>query len=70
MNYQIQRAIRTENDVINLGDLIYVVMKDQTTITCVLMNIYWLDEYTAMMYTDRGKISLEDVKFIMKLGVA
>lgn len=70
MNYQIQRAIRTENDVINLGELVYVVMKDQTTITCTLMNIYWLDEYTAIMYTDRGEISLEDVKFIMKLGVA
>ena len=42
-------------------------MKDQTTITCTLMNIYWLDEYTAIMYTDRGEISLEDVKFIMKL---
>jgi hypothetical protein len=70
MNYQIQRAIRTENDVINLGELVHVVMKDQTTITCTLMNIYWLDEYTAIMYTDRGEISLEDVKFIMKLGVA
>lgn len=70
MNYQIQRAIRTENDVINLGELVYVVMKDQTTITCTLMNIYWLDEYTAVMYTDRGEISLEDVRYIMKLGVA
>ena len=70
MKYQIQRAIRIENDVINLGDLIYVVMKDKTILTCVLMNVYWLDEYTAIMYTDRGEISLEDVNIIMKLGVA
>ena len=67
MNYQIQRAIRTENDVINLGDLIYVVMKNQITIICVLMNIYWLDEYTAVMHTDIGKISLEDAKSVLKL---
>ena len=69
MKYQIQRAIKTENGIVNLGDLIYVVMKDKTTITCILEDIYWKDEYNAIMYTDKEKIDLEDVSLIMNLGV-
>lgn len=70
MKYQIQKAIKTENNIINLGDLIQVVMKEGTNVICTLIDIYWLDEYNAIIYTDKGEISLEDAKYILKLGVA
>lgn len=67
MKYEIQRAILTEYGVINLGDMINVEMKNGVTVNCTLMDIYWLDEYTAVMHTDIGKISLADVKHAFKI---
>ena len=67
MKYEIQRAILTEYGVINLGDMINVEMKNGVSVNCTLMDIYWLDEYTAVMHTDIGKINLEDAKSVLKL---
>lgn len=67
MKYEIQRAILTEFGVINLGDMINVEMKNGVSVNCTLIDIYWLDEYTAVMHTDIGKISLEDAKSVLKL---
>lgn len=71
MRYQIQRALLTEqNEIINLGNSIRVEMNDGTIINCMLFNIYWLNEYEAIIYTDKGDICLTDVKRIFKLEVA
>ena len=45
-------------------------MKEGTNVICTLIDIYWLDEYNAIIYTDKGEINLEDAKYILKLGVA
>ncbi len=67
MKYEIQRAILTENGILNLGDMLSVEMKNGVSVNCTLLDIYWLDEYTAVMHTDIGKISLADVEYIIKL---
>ena len=67
MKYEIQRAILTEYGVINLGDMLKVEMKNGVSVNCTLIDIYWLDEYTAVMHTDIGKISLADVEYAVKI---
>lgn len=70
MKYEIQRAILTEYGIINLGDMLSVVMKNGVSVNCTLIDIYWLDEYTAVMHTDIGKISLEDAECVLKIEEA
>ena len=60
MKYVVQRALRLEDDVYNIGDSICITLKDKK-VYCVLQGITWLNEYEVGLMTDKGTFNISSI---------
>lgn len=62
MKYQIQRALVFNGEVFNIGDWMVI----DNRIYVKLINILWVDEYSAKIITDEGEFLLDNLESIEK----
>lgn len=62
MKYQIQRALVINGNLFNIGDWMVI----DNRIFVKLINILWVDEYSAKIITDEGEFLLDNLESIEK----
>lgn len=65
MKYNIQRALVFNEEVFNLGDWILIDGK----IITKLIEIYFVDEYRAKIFTIEGDFLLDDIETMTKMNI-
>ena len=66
IDYSVERALKVNDDVFNIGDNIVLFFNDNYILRCTLRYITWLDEYTVGLMTDKGTHSIQDINMILK----
>lgn len=62
MKYRVERALVVDGVTFNIGDWMVIDNK----IYVELLDILWIDEYSAKIVTDEGEFLLDDLKSIGK----
>lgn len=65
MKYNIQRALVFNDEIFNLGDWILINNK----VLAKLIEIYFVDEYSAKIVTTEGSFLLDDIETMIKINI-